>query len=110
MTLWKRGNRYWSDVTVNGQRYREPLDTTDWREAREIEKHRIAELTKRPPDRARRGYSYGALDVKTAIDTYAEERRAQVSARMVGYWKENAKPLAAFFGSRKLRALTTSDL
>jgi len=55
VSLWKRGEQYWMDVTVNGQRYREPLSTTDWREARELEKHRIAELSKRPPDPAKRG-------------------------------------------------------
>ena len=98
------------DVTVNGQRCREPLGTGDWREARGIEKQRIAALTKRPPDPAKRGQSYGALDVQAAVETYADERRAQVSARMVGYWKENAKPLAAFFGEKKLRAITSSDV
>ena len=110
MSLWKRGHQFWMDVTVNGQRCREPLGTSDWREARRIEKHRIAELTKRPPDPGRRGHSYGALDVQTAIDTYAEERRAQVSPRMVAYWKENARPLAAFFGAKRLRAFTPSDI
>lgn len=54
MSLWKRGDQFWMDVTVNGQRYREPLGTSDWREARATEKHRIAELTKRPPDPGRR--------------------------------------------------------
>ena len=110
MSLWKRGHQFWMDVTVNGQRCREPLGTSDWREARGIEKHRIAELTKRPPDPSRRGRSYGALDIQTAIDAYSEERRAQVSSRMVAYWKENARPLVAFFGAKKLRSITSSDV
>jgi hypothetical protein len=29
MSLWKRGTQFWMDVTVNGQRHREPLGTTD---------------------------------------------------------------------------------
>src|SRR3954464_13582739 len=103
MSLWKRGSQYWMDVTVNGERTREPLRTSDWREARELEKHRIAELAKRPSDPSKRGQSYGARDVESAINAYAEERRAQVSRRMVAYWKENGKPLAGFFGSKKLR-------
>ena len=37
MTLWKRGRQYWMDSVVGGQRYREPLHTTDWREAKERE-------------------------------------------------------------------------
>ena len=50
MGLWKRGKQYWLDAVVNGERYRERLGTMDWRQARELEKKRIAELEKRPPD------------------------------------------------------------
>ena len=62
---------------------REPLHATDWREAKEHEKERVAELARRPADPAGRGRSYGALDVSKAIEAYAKERRAQVSPRMV---------------------------
>ena len=48
--------------------------------------------------------------MEAAIDAYAEERRAQVSPRMVAYWKENARPLAAFFGTTRLRNLTPGHL
>jgi len=44
MGLWKRGKQYWLDVVVHGERHREPLGTTDWRLARDLEKTRIAEL------------------------------------------------------------------
>jgi integrase len=108
MSLWKRGRQYWMDVTVNGQRWREPLGTSDWREARALETRRVAELARRPPDPARRRQTFSALDVKSAIDAYAEERRCQVSPRMVAYWKENARPLAAFFGDIKLRDIDAS--
>jgi integrase len=110
MTLWKRGRQYWMDSVVGGQRYREPLDTTDWREAKEREKQRLAELARRPADPTRRGRSYGALDVTKAIDAYAKERRAQVSPRMVAYWTENAKPLGEFFGTTTLRNITPEQI
>jgi integrase len=110
MTLWKRGRQYWMDSVVGGQRYREPLHTTDWREAKEREKQRLAELARRPADPARRGRSYGALDVATAIDAYAKERRAQVSPRMVAYWTENARPLGEFFGTSALRHITPEQI
>ncbi len=98
MSLWKRGKQYWMDVTVNGQRYREPLGTTDWREAKSIEQRRVAEIARRPPDPTKRRQTFGSLDVKSAIDAYADERRSQVSPRMVAYWIENARPLSKFFG------------
>jgi hypothetical protein len=93
MTLWKRGRQYWMDSVVRGQRYREPLHTTDWREAKEREKERLTELSRRPGDPAQRGRSYGAHDVAKAVEAYAKERRAQVSPRMVAYWTVNARPL-----------------
>src|SRR5262245_12125778 len=108
MSLWKRGNQYWMDVTINGQRSREPLGTPDWREARSLEKRRIAELAKRPLDPSNRGRAFASLNVETAIDQYAAERRAQVSARTVTYWKENARPLAEFFAETPLRKIGLS--
>jgi integrase len=110
VSLWKRGRQYWIDAVVNGQRYREPLDTTDVREARRREKTRIVELVSRPIDPARRRQAYGSLTVSDAIARYAEDRRAQVSRRMRKYWIENSRRLAEFFGERKLREITIDDV
>jgi integrase len=110
MSLWKRGKHYWLDVVVHGDRYREPLGTTDWREAREREKTRIAELQRRPPDPTKRARAFGALMVADAIDAYAEERRAQVSPRMVAWWKEIGRPLGQFFRDKRLRKIAPADL
>jgi len=54
--------------------------------------------------------AYAALDVDSAIEAYARERRAQLSARMRACWLENAKPLGAFFGKTKLRQITTAHI
>jgi len=110
MGLWKRGKQYWLDVVVNGERYREPLGTTDWRRARELEKSRIAELQKRPPDPTKRARTFGGLSVGQAIEAYADDRRAQVSARMIAWWRENGVPLSAFFGEKPLRKIAVADL
>ena len=45
--------------------------------------------------------TYAAMDVETAIPAYADERRAQVSPRMVAYWLKNVRPLAAFRGLQR---------
>ncbi len=110
MSLWKRGKQYWMDVVFNGQRYRESLRTTDWREAQQQQKDRIAQLAKRAPDPEGFGKRYGSPDVEAAIEAYADERRAQVSPRMVAYWLENSRPLAKFFKSLRLRSLTPAHL
>ena len=106
MALWKRGKQYWLDVVVHG----EPLGTTDWRQARDLEKKRVAELQQRPPDPTKRAHRFSALAVATAVGQYADERRAQVSERMVAWWKEMGRPLAAFFGDMPLRRISPADL
>ncbi len=110
LSAWKRGRQYWLDAVVHGERYREPLGTTDWRQAKEFEKKRLAELLKRPPDPTKRAHKFSALPIEVAIDQYAEDRRAQVSERMVAWWKENARPLVGFFGDKPLRKVTPADL
>ena len=106
MGLWKRGKQYWLDAVVHGHRYREPLGTTDWREAKRLERQRIEQLEGRATVPTAKSLTYAAMDVSTAIRSYAEERRAQVSKRMVAYWLENMRPLAEFFTDTKLRQIT----
>ena len=50
MAIYKRRKWYWMDVVVNGCRYREPLGTTDKREAPRLERERITQLQNRAPD------------------------------------------------------------
>ncbi len=45
MSLYKRGKTWHTDFMVNGQRYRQSLDTTDWREAQSKEKELIAQAS-----------------------------------------------------------------
>jgi integrase len=106
MGLWKRGQQYWIDVVVNGQRYREPLGVSDVREARKLEKDRIVEFSKRRPDPARRRKMFGSLTITLAIATYVRDRRAQVSGRMLKYWTENGRRLVAVLGDVPLKTLT----
>ncbi len=110
MALYKRAKRYWMDATVNGVRYREPLETSDWRKAQQLERGRISQLEKRAPDPMKRTKTFGALDVESAMTAYIAERQAQVSPRMVAYWKEQAVPLKAYFRERKLKHLNVADI
>jgi hypothetical protein len=41
-SLRKRGEVYYADFFVDGQRFRQTLETTDWREAKAKEKELIA--------------------------------------------------------------------
>jgi hypothetical protein len=90
------------DVIIRGQRYREPLETSDRREAKQLERDRVQQIESRGPVPTGNSKAYAALDVASAIAAYARERRAQVSRWMTAYWLENSKPLGAFFGKTKL--------
>ena len=79
----KKNGAFWMDLRVNDCRYREPLGTVNRSEAHELMVRRIEQLKTKAPDPAKRGKSYGSMDVKTAIETYSKERRSQVSPRMV---------------------------
>ena len=110
MSLWKRGNQYWLDAVVHGHRYREPLGTTDWREAKRLERQRIEQLEGRATVPTAKSLTYAGMDVTAAIRAYAEERRAQVSKRMVAYWLENLRPLSQFFKDAKLRQIAPAQI
>jgi integrase len=110
MALWKRGTQYWLDAVVHGHRYREPLGTTDWREAKRLERQRIEQLEGKATVPTAKSLTYASMDVSMAVRTYAEERRAQVSKRMAAYWLENLNPLAEFFRDTKLRQITPAQI
>jgi hypothetical protein len=110
MGLWKRGDWYWLDACVHGHRFREPLGTTDWRVAKRLERERIEQLLNKASVPSASSLTYAAMDVEAAIAAYAEERWAQVSARMADYWLENARPLKEFFKDTKLRQITPAQL
>ena len=71
--LWKRNNIYWMDATVNGQRYREPLGTSNWKEARTLRNDRIAELKNGAP--MKKNKAFASMTIADAVDTYIEDRR-----------------------------------
>ena len=45
MALFRRNKTWWSDFSTNGQRYRQSLRTTDWREAQAGEKALITQAS-----------------------------------------------------------------
>ena len=55
MALFRRNKTWWTDFSVNGQRFRQSLDTIDWREALREEKKLIAQESSRRRDGHLRG-------------------------------------------------------
>ena len=111
--LYRRPNKktgaFWMDVRIDGVRYREPLGTRDRGEAGELMHKRIDELKTKAPDIAKRGKSFGSMDIPTAIQAYIIERKAQVSPRMVAYWRESAAALSKHL-KIKLKEITLAHI
>ncbi len=94
MALFRRNKTWWSDFSINGQRYRQSLRTTDWREAQAGEKELITQASqgKLVPSSqrfARRAFSQVA-------DLYLKHRRVEVSERTLQTEIDKMKPLREF--------------
>jgi hypothetical protein len=77
MALYKRGKTWWTDFSVNGQRYRQSLDTTDWRAAQAREKELIGKAD--AGKLARSSERFARLAFGDAADQYLQSRRLALS-------------------------------
>ena len=108
MSLYKRDKTWWTDFSVNGQRYRESLDTTDWREAQRLEKEKISEAQqgKLVPS----SQQFSRLAFSEAADRYLDDRRAHLASRSIVTEQERLKPLRAFFGATALNRISADSI
>jgi len=104
MALCKRKNTWWTDFSVNGQRFRESLDTSDWREAQAKEKELIAQASQ--GKLAGRSMQFGRMAFTMAADLYLEEKLPHLASRTVQTEKERLKPLNAHFGAVSLNRIS----
>ena len=74
MALYKRGKTWHTDFSVNGQRFRQSLDTSDWREAQSKEKELIAQASAGKLAPASKQFS--KLTITEAIERYLADRSA----------------------------------
>jgi hypothetical protein len=103
MSLFKRGKWYWMDDVENGVRYRLPLKTTNWQDAKKQEKEKLPEIAAGKLGSqgkvARQGFNAAATD-------YLEELRlhgAESTYKTEGYV---SRSLCRFFGDTPLRRIT----
>ena len=104
MALYKRKKTWWTDFSVNGQRYRESLDTTDWRQAQAQEK----ELIRRAAEGKLTATSqqFSRLPFTAAADRYNADRLAHLAPRTIATEKERLKPLRTFFATVPLTRIS----
>jgi len=107
--IYKRSGHWHLDVTVSGVRYREALDTTDKRQAKELEKNRIAEI-KQGKGASKTGRVFARKPFSEAAATYLEERKPHVAERTIQFEKERLGPLSKHFGEKPLLRFKAEDV
>lgn len=107
--IYKRKGHWHLDVTIQGVRYREALDTTDKRQAKELEKDRVAAI-KQGKGASKTGREFARKPFSEAATVYLEERKPHVSERTVQFEKERLKPLCKHFGERPLLRFKAEDV
>ena len=95
MSIYKRGKTWWTDFSVNGQRFRESLDTTDWREAQAQEKELIVQASQ--GKLAQSSQKFARLPFSEAADRYIADRLPHLSASSITTERERLKPLRDYF-------------
>ena len=77
MSLYRRNGTYHCDFSVNGQRYRQTLETTDRREAIQCERDLISQA-KQGKLAAGRLASLARLNIEEAFTRYLAERAIEI--------------------------------
>jgi len=104
MALTKRGKTWHTHFFVDGQRFLQSLETSDWREAQKKEKELIARASQ--GKLASLSQQFSKLTFKEAGDKNLAERIAQLAPRSVQTERERLKPLCSVFGPVKVHRIT----
>ena len=108
MALKKRGKTWHCHFVVNGQRFRQSLETTDWREAQNKEKELIADaqagkLHQTSTSLARQPFGDAADDYQTA-------RKLELAPASRAKEKQLLVQLRAYFKQEPLKAITAKRI
>src|SRR5579859_3395128 len=107
--IYKRTGHWHLDVTIHGVRYREALNTTDKRQAKELEKNRIAQI-KQGENASKTGRGVARKPCHEDVKVYLEEREPQVSERTMQFEAERLGPLMKHFGEKPLLRFKAEDV
>ena len=108
MALYKRGTTWWTDFTVNGQRFRQSLDTTDWRQAQSTEKELITQASQ--GKLAGNSQHFSRLGLSEALDRYLADRKVRVVPRSHRSESDHAKPLRENFAATPVKRITAESV
>jgi integrase len=105
---YKRGKIWHTHFFVDGQRFRQSLGTSDWREAQKREKELIARASQGKLAPASQQFS--KLNISDAIERYLEDRAAHVQPRSKRSESDHARPLRDYFGSLPIARIDADSI
>jgi integrase len=103
--IYKRGGWHWTDFTENGRRYRRPLRTKNWQEARTEERKII--------ERARAGKLADSAAPKRlfeAAQCYLDDKAVRCSRRTHELETERLSMVRKSFGDARIAGITPSAI
>jgi hypothetical protein len=111
--IYKRGLNWHMDVTVQGVRYREALNTTDKREATALEKKRVGEI-QQGKGASRHGREFAHRPFAEALEAVVRECTPHCAERTIQLYRERGDGLPSnskrlhYFASRLATSRRTS--
>jgi len=104
VALKKRGRTWHTHFFVDGQRFRQSLEASDWRDAQKREKELIARASQ--GKLAPLSQQFSKLSFKEAAEKNLAERIAHLAPRSVQTERERLRPLCSVFGPAKVHRIT----
>jgi integrase len=108
MALAKRGRTWHCHFVVNGQRFRQSLGTTDWREAQSTQKRLIAEASEGKLTHNSTGLA--RLPFTQAADEYLSARKLELATASQAKEKQLLVQMRAYFTQEPLKSLTVKRI
>jgi len=108
MALKKRGKTWHTHFFVDGQRFRQSLDTSDWREAQSKEKDLIADAKAGKLSPTRQGFA--RLSFREAAELFLQDRIPQLAPLSIRTERERAKVVNRTFGEMRVSQLTADTV
>jgi integrase len=108
MALYKRKSTWWTDFSVNGQRFRESLDTSDWREAQAKQKELISNAAQ--GKLAPSSQQFSRLAFSVAAERYLESRKLELSPKSLQKETQLLVQPGLFLGTTPLHKINAEQL
>ena len=108
MSLVKRGKTWHTHFFLDGQRFRQSLDTSDWREAQSKEKDLIADAKAGKLSPTRQGFA--RLPFREAAEQFLQDRIPQLAPLSVRTERERAKVVNRNFGETQVSQITPDSV